>query len=143
MPLAIADGRWRVEEHPVDDTAWLIARYLDEPGGVRRELFKEVGGIVARKFHDEREAQAIADVMNPMPAAVHDVLGPAEIIWLKRLADAPEGRMEGSTMRSLLSLEFKGMATSQAEPGRREMDRWTITEKGRAALAENERNETK
>lgn len=58
----------------------------------------------------------------------------SQLLWLRKVADAPEGIAQPGTHNTLLSLEFHDLVTSRAEPNRRNIDRWTITQKGRDAL---------
>jgi hypothetical protein len=136
--IAPLNGLWRPEEHPTSEGDWLVARYTADLGKPVREV--HTSATDAKRplvFPTERAAQTFADTLNPPPASdPAGELSEADLTWLQRLADAPEGRMEGSQTRSLLSLEHKGLAASRAEPGRRAMDRWTITEEGRQRLAD-------
>lgn len=136
--MAKLDNIWRPEEHPKREGEWLAARYSDDlQGGPTREV-ATIPGIVARArvWPSEDQAQTWCDMANPVtqPREESD-LSRAELLWLDRLERAEEGRMERSTSTTLLALEHRGFAASRAEPGRRQMDRWTITEAGRKALA--------
>lgn len=141
--MAKFDGIWRPEPHPKREGQFLAVRYTDDlMEGQAREVatIGQVAFRKARSFNDEREAQTWCDAHNPVVTQkVDGNLRRAELLWLTRLANAEEGRMERSTSTTLLALEHRGYAASKPEPGRRQMDRWTITEEGRKAL-ENEKD---
>ena len=132
------DGIWRVEEHPHDAVVLIAVRYTDDvQDGRRRHVAQMPDSNRPRRWFDEDTAQRWCDAHNPPPAYREGgSLSPAELLWLHRLAVADEGRMERATSTTLLALEHKGLAASRPEPGRRLMDRWTITETGRNALSQ-------
>lgn len=131
------DGRWRPEPHPFRDGEWLAVRYVSDLGKPRREVWTSATDATRPLCYPTEDAcQVACDVLNPAPGAAEEVaLGDAQRQWLERLAEEPEGVMERGLHRVLLSLEHLGLVESKAEPGRRGMDRWAITEKGRAELA--------
>ena len=137
----MADGIWRVEDHPKREGEFIAVRVSDDVQlGPKREVATIKGQLGREKvqaWDDERTAQIWCDRMNPAPTPREgSALSPSQLEWLERLANAEEGRMERSTSTTLLALEHLGLATSRPEPNRRLMDRWTITKAGRKALAE-------
>jgi hypothetical protein len=130
------DGIWRPEPHPHREGDWLVVRYYDDGKRHVREVHTSATDATRPlPYPTEDAAQVACDLLNPAPLPMPGgELGEAQLQWLQRLADAPEGRMERAIHRTLLGLEHRGLAESKAEPGRRGMDRWTITEEGRAEL---------
>ena len=133
------DGIWRPEEHPVTPGDWIAVRHYDN--GLRhvREVstYRSGPGLErVRRFKSAAEAQAACDRLNPLllEKLACDLSG-SQMQWLRRLAGEPDGVMERAVHAVLLSLEVLELVTSKAEPGRPGMDRWTITEDGRAELA--------
>lgn len=136
--MARFDNIWRPEEHPNREGSYIAVRYSsDVLEGLSRDVacHSDDTRPQVRSWADEREAQAWCDAANPVVVPkVNGNLRRAELLWLTRLDNAEEGRMESSTSTTLLALEHRGFVASKAEPNRREMDRWTITEAGRKAL---------